>query len=666
MLSTYLSGLLAVSTTILSIYAVGLVLEIWRPAQGTTLAGAAFNSVWLVIYEAFTILLVPIVVACTIEPLRSTVPSAFGLVHSVGIPSPLLALVVYLLVFDFFYYWFHRLQHTSTLLWAQHRLHHTETHLNVTTTNRHHWLEEPFRVVFIALPMSVLFDVPPVTAGMVAGLFKRWAYVIHMNFRLSLGPFSRVLAGPQLHRIHHSREAIHQDRNFAAFYPLWDILFGTYHHPGRDEYPLPGIPGERREPSVTEANLLPFREYTARLRTWWNGAGERTRATVIAIAIGLFLLEGTCRVLFPLPAIVNFNRISYSPASSRAPGTARQALMNTAFVWESEPDHASSTVYLNLYGFRDRDWQPADHSRHRTIFVGDSFTEGLLATESESIPRVYERAQAQAGHPTEVLNLGVAGTGLDDYLPLVRDAMEVFRPDEVFVVLYANDLPGLHPLGPENTDATLQPKARSFVVPRFLQIVRRIVAGQPIPLRWSAPPFRFLPVVPDPANPWTANAAELGKLVTPRFADYMKRAAFNPFAVNELYEYEYQFRQPVDATAHLRRLRDLCLRHGAALRLLYLPYPAQVSDYYIPFRYEFGASRVPSLSGPEYQIHAAHLTRTARSLQIPFLDLTPILRGAEDRGQHAYWDYDHHMRPSGYALVGNTIALWHNEIQPKP
>jgi hypothetical protein len=224
-------------------------------------------------------------------------------------------------------------------------------------------------------------------------------------------------------------------------------------------------------------------------------------------------------------------------------------------------------------------------------------TAALTPDRCESIPRVYERVQAQAGNPTEVLNLGVAGIGLDDYLLLVRDALEVFRPDEVFVVLYANDLPGLRPLRPENADATLQPIERSFVVPRFLKIVRRIVVGQPIPLRWSAPPFRFLPVVPDPANPWTADTAELGKLVTSRFADYMKRGTFNPFAVNELYEYEYQFRQPVDATAHLRRLRDL-RRRGAALRLLYVPYPGQVSDYYIPFRYEFAVSRVPSLSGP--------------------------------------------------------------------
>jgi len=35
---------------------------------------------------------------------------------------------------------------------------------------------------------------------------------------------------------------IDYDKNFAAFFPVIDILFGTYYRPRRDEYPRTGIP----------------------------------------------------------------------------------------------------------------------------------------------------------------------------------------------------------------------------------------------------------------------------------------------------------------------------------------------------------------------------------------------------------------------------------------
>ena len=60
----------------------------------------------------------------------------------------------FVFVIDFLYYWFHRLQHVSSVLWAQHQVHHSEQSLNITTNNRHHWLEELLRVFLILLPLA--------------------------------------------------------------------------------------------------------------------------------------------------------------------------------------------------------------------------------------------------------------------------------------------------------------------------------------------------------------------------------------------------------------------------------------------------------------------------------------------------------------------------------
>jgi sterol desaturase/sphingolipid hydroxylase (fatty acid hydroxylase superfamily) len=162
-----------------------------------------------------------------------------------------------LLVSDFFYYWFHRLQHANRWLWEQHKLHHTDEAVNVTTSLRHHWLEDGLRGIFIALPMGMLLKIAPVEAGIVTMFTSQWGYLIHANIRLPLGPLSGVFLGPQAHRIHHSLEREHLNKNFAAFFPIWDILFGTFHRPRRGEFPDTGVAGEIGRPAPTNA-VWPF------------------------------------------------------------------------------------------------------------------------------------------------------------------------------------------------------------------------------------------------------------------------------------------------------------------------------------------------------------------------------------------------------------------------
>jgi sterol desaturase/sphingolipid hydroxylase (fatty acid hydroxylase superfamily) len=181
--------------------------------------------------------------------------------------AALLALFAFvpILTFDFFYYWFHRLQHASPWLWEQHKLHHTDEAVNVTTSLRHHWTEEGFRSILIAVPMGILFNITPVEAGIVTMFTGQWGYLIHANIRLPLGPFSTVLLGPQAHRIHHSIEPQHKDRNFAAFFPIWDILFRTFYFPKRDEFPDTGIVDESSRPNAAQVLFSPF-------IVWWRMA----------------------------------------------------------------------------------------------------------------------------------------------------------------------------------------------------------------------------------------------------------------------------------------------------------------------------------------------------------------------------------------------------------
>ena len=241
------------------IYCVGMSIEYFLPAERNQPAkNIIFNLLYTIIYVFVAALLV-----------RSTDWIIAPLVAKLGGPlisysfgdslvSELLYTLVFFAIFDFFYYWFHRLQHTWGVLWSQHKFHHSEESLNITTANRHHWLEDWLRIFLILIPMQWIIQLQPGSIGMIWSTFLLWGYFIHMNLRIDIGPFTPVLAGPQLHRIHHSNLQEHQDKNYAAFFPVYDVIFGSYWRPRKQEYPGTGLVTGQRMNDLKSANFEPF------------------------------------------------------------------------------------------------------------------------------------------------------------------------------------------------------------------------------------------------------------------------------------------------------------------------------------------------------------------------------------------------------------------------
>lgn len=248
------------------IYLGGLLLERLFPAErGQPWSHIGFNLLYTPVYFLLTGLALPPLHAITAPWI-----SGFGGWLPIELAETPLGLLgqglAYIAVYDFFYYWFHRAQHTLPVLWTQHKLHHSDASLNISTSSRHHWLEDPLRVFLMMLPMALVFDVREPTEGWIALPLLLWPFFIHLNVRLPLGPLTPLLAGPQLHRIHHSREPQHHDRNFAAFLPVWDVLFGTYCRPQPGEYPRTGLDTGEDLNSLPRAVLSPFRDLWAMAR----------------------------------------------------------------------------------------------------------------------------------------------------------------------------------------------------------------------------------------------------------------------------------------------------------------------------------------------------------------------------------------------------------------
>jgi sterol desaturase/sphingolipid hydroxylase (fatty acid hydroxylase superfamily) len=186
-------------------------------------------------------------------------------------------LLIPILVFDFFYYWLHRAQHSWPWFWQVHKLHHTDEAVNVTTSYRHHWTEEFFRSVAIVAPMALLFNITPAEGGFLTVVLAQWGHFVHANIRMPMGKAGLVVAGPQYHRIHHSVERKHWDKNFAAYFPLWDIVFGTAYVPQHNEWPATGVKGEDPTPGIGQVLFGPMISWGSSARRSMASAGEGRR-----------------------------------------------------------------------------------------------------------------------------------------------------------------------------------------------------------------------------------------------------------------------------------------------------------------------------------------------------------------------------------------------------
>jgi sterol desaturase/sphingolipid hydroxylase (fatty acid hydroxylase superfamily) len=176
-----------------------------------------------------------------------------------GLAGFALSVIAYGVAWDFFQYWFHRWQHVSRILWPSHRVHHSDDSVNTTSALRRSVLELFLIFTFILVPTVMVAGVDEVAAPIAFAVFYGWGFFNHANVRLSLGPLTPLFSGPQWHRIHHGIDPEYRDRNFAAYFPIFDILFGTYRAPRKDEYPSTGVTDSDVTAHPLRDCLLPMR-----------------------------------------------------------------------------------------------------------------------------------------------------------------------------------------------------------------------------------------------------------------------------------------------------------------------------------------------------------------------------------------------------------------------
>ncbi len=146
---------------------------------------------------------------------------------------PWVSLVMYLLIFDFADYVYHRAQHRFTWFWGLHSVHHSQRQMTMWSDNRNHLLDSFLRDAMLVI-VSQIVGVPPAQFVLIVIFTQLVESLSHANVRMYFGRWGdRLLVSPRYHRAHHSIQYDESTagpahgHNFAVLFPVWDLLFGT-------------------------------------------------------------------------------------------------------------------------------------------------------------------------------------------------------------------------------------------------------------------------------------------------------------------------------------------------------------------------------------------------------------------------------------------------------
>lgn len=247
-------GAVFVAVTILFCALVEQLAPIERYSLHSRVSGIAMNMAQFVLTPLFAWPIQRAFGAIGVAP-AITIP-LWTWLSPLGVAGYALELIILLAASDFLIYCRHRAEHKW--FWPIHAVHHAPTELHAANDIGH-----PAQVwahlLFVSLPLSLVQFDHPVTPAVVGFLVMLLSYLIHSPIDVHFGPLRKLLVDNRFHRIHHSIEPRHFDRNFGICFSLWDRLLGTAYDPAPDEWPDVGIADATAPRDVKDFLLMPVR-----------------------------------------------------------------------------------------------------------------------------------------------------------------------------------------------------------------------------------------------------------------------------------------------------------------------------------------------------------------------------------------------------------------------
>jgi sterol desaturase/sphingolipid hydroxylase (fatty acid hydroxylase superfamily) len=159
--------------------------------------------------------------------------------------------VLAMVLYDFCYYWLHRMGHERTILWAAHVAHHQSEDYNLTTALRQ--TSTGFLLGWLFYIPMYLLGIPAqvvVTVGALNLIYQFWVHTQHVP---KLGWYEWFFVTPSNHRVHHAQNDRYMDRNYGGLFIIWDRLFGTFQEELDEEPVVYGIRGPIKSWSPVKA-----------------------------------------------------------------------------------------------------------------------------------------------------------------------------------------------------------------------------------------------------------------------------------------------------------------------------------------------------------------------------------------------------------------------------
>nr|WP_172795263.1 sterol desaturase family protein [Pseudovibrio hongkongensis] len=161
-----------------------------------------------------------------------------GLLNWFGLASvsPFLAGTLAFVLLDLAIWFQHWASHKVPVLWRLHKVHHTDTHVDVSTALRFHPIEITASMLW-KIAVVVVVGAPPLAVLIFEILLNAAAIFNHANISLPTWaerPLRWLIVTPDMHRIHHSVRPAETDSNYGFNLSIWDRMFGSYTAAAKD------------------------------------------------------------------------------------------------------------------------------------------------------------------------------------------------------------------------------------------------------------------------------------------------------------------------------------------------------------------------------------------------------------------------------------------------
>ncbi len=284
------------------------------------------------------------------------------------------------------------------------------------------------------------------------------------------------------------------------------------------------------------------------------------------------------------------------------------------------------TVSTNSLGYRNPELLQKD--RPRVLFLGDSITFAEYIPEPRSWVRQVQHLSEQSSKPFETVNAGVYAIGLANYLSILMETGLSTNPDVVVVGFYLNDVeasPGIKMLKVpaifQSSYAAQYAFQRISFLKHLLQPYSHDLISSEQMEQWRTEFLSSHEI--DQQGDYRNSPEAFNKVISDLFFDW--GSAFG--------ESVWQVFVPI-----FQEFKRLSVKHGFELYFMVFPVELQVGAEHV---YDFPQSKLKALG---------------RSLDVPVLDLLPLLRREQraEPGRPLFYDWCHHT-PAGQDLIAREV-----------